>query len=62
LTGELDSHKKRLAELENKCKSEFDCTIEELPGIAENLKAQAQEYIAQAETILGLKESEAALA
>jgi hypothetical protein len=51
-----------LAELESKCKGEFDCTIEELPGIAENLKTQAQEYIAQAETILGLKESEAALA
>ena len=62
LTGELDSHKKRLAELESKCKSEFDCTIEELPGIAENLKTQAQEYIAQAEVILGLKESGEALA
>jgi hypothetical protein len=48
--------------LEKKCKGEFDCTIEELPGIAENLKAQAHEYIAQAEAILGLKESEGVLA
>ena len=57
MTGELDSHKKRLAELETKCKSEFDCTIEELPDIAEGLKAEAQKFIVEAENILDLRKS-----
>ena len=57
LTGELDSHKKRLAELEKKCKAEFDCTIEELPNVAAGLESQAAEFIAEAEAILGLRES-----
>jgi len=57
LTGELDSHKKRLSELEKKCKAEFDCKIDELPAIITSFETEAQRTKEEAEVILGLREA-----
>ena len=56
LTGELDSHKKRLSEEEAKCQQEFECGIAELPALIENFKTEAETSLSNAEYILGLRE------
>ena len=56
LTGELDSHKKRLSEEEAKCQQEFECGISELPVLIENFKTEAENSLSNAEYILGLRE------
>jgi hypothetical protein len=55
LTGELDSLRKRLEEVEAKCKTEFDCTVEQLPQLIADFDAEAEKSIVKAETILGIK-------
>jgi len=60
LAGELGAVQKRLAELEAKCKAEFECSVEELPALVEQMKAEAEEALVKAEDILGIgtRESE----
>lgn len=56
MTGELDSHRKRLSEEEAKCQQEFECGIAELPALIENFKTEAETSLANAEYILGLRD------
>lgn len=58
MTGELDSHRKRLSEEEQKCQTQFECSITELPSLIENFKTEAETTLAKAECILGLREEE----
>lgn len=55
LTGELDSQKKRLAEIEKKCKDEFDCEIDALPALITELESESEKSLAESEVILGLR-------
>lgn len=55
LTGELDTYRKRLAEEEQKCLKEFECSIEELPELIDSFKTEAENNLAKAEFILGLR-------
>jgi len=52
LSGELAGHKNRLAELEEKCKADFDCALDELPGVAADMKAEAERLLLEAEKVL----------
>lgn len=52
VAGELDGHKKRLAELEKKCSDEYGCEIKELPALIKQLEEEAEKSIAEAERIL----------
>jgi len=54
LTGELEATKKRLKEVEDRCRSEFDCEIAELPGFVGQLEAEAEKSLKNAETVLGM--------
>ena len=54
LTGELEATKKRLGELENKCKEEFDCDVKELPGFIKQLEDEAEKSLKNAEGVLGM--------
>jgi hypothetical protein len=54
----LDSHRKRLSEEEQKCQTQFECSITELPSLIENFKTEAETTLAKAECILGLREEE----
>ncbi len=58
LEGELDSHRKRLVEEEEKCLKEFECGVGELPALIDSFKAEAENNLAKAEVILGLREEE----
>ena len=58
MTGELDSQRKRLTEEEAKCQTEFECGIQELPNLIEGFKTEAENSLANAEVILGLREGE----
>ena len=52
VSGELDGHRKRLTELEKKCRDDFECEITELPGLIQTLDAEAEKSISEAERIL----------
>lgn len=52
VAGELDGHKKRLAELEKKCTDEYGCEVKELPNLIKQLEEEAEKSIAEAERIL----------
>ena len=56
ITGELNALKKRQAELEQRAKEEFDCSIDELPKLIQELEEQAEVSLANAEKILGMRE------
>ena len=58
MAGELDSQRKRLSEEEEKCQTEFNCKIDELPSIIEQLQVESETALSNAEIILGLKEGE----
>ena len=58
ISGELGSHKKRQEELSEKCKKDFDCKVDELPGLVKDLEEQAEKSLEQAEIVLGIKEGE----
>jgi predicted nucleic acid-binding Zn-ribbon protein len=53
LTGELETHEKRLKELEDECKKKFSVSVSALPGKAAALKKEAEELISKAEGLLG---------
>ena len=52
VTGELDGHKKRLAEVEKKCVDEYGCEVKELPNLIKQLEEEADKSISEAERIL----------
>ena len=56
LTGEQGALQNQLKELETKCKKDFDCTIDDLPGFISQLKSEAETAIINVEVILGLRE------
>jgi len=56
IAGELGTHKKRQGELQDKCKEEFDCKVEELPSLVKDLNEQAEKSLQQAEVVLGIRE------
>lgn len=58
LTGELDSLRKRLEELEGKAKTEFDCTVEQLPELITGFDEATEKSLTKAEISLGLKQPE----
>ena len=60
LTGELEATKKRLGELETKCSEEFDCKVTALPGFIKQLEEEAEKSLKNAESVLGLNDSEPA--
>jgi len=55
ITGELGALKKRLDEMEAKCRKDFDCGVEELPALITQFKAEAKKAISNAEAILESK-------
>ena len=58
LTGELDSHKKRLEEIEKRCKDEFSCEIDQLPEMIVAMESEAEKSLLEAEVILGLRKAD----
>ena len=56
LTGEQGALQNQLKDLEAKCKADFDCTIDDLPGFISQLKSEAETAIINAEVILGIRE------
>jgi len=58
IAGELDALKKRCAELEKRCKDEFECSAAELPGVVRQMREVAEAAVTNAEVGLGLRESE----
>jgi chromosome segregation ATPase len=55
LSGELETHEKRLEELEGECVEKFGISVEELPEKIESLRKEAKELLSQAEAILGVQ-------
>ena len=62
LTGEQGALQNQLKELEGKCKTDFDCTIDALPEFITQLKTEAEAAIINAEVILGIREGTVATA
>ena len=58
LSGELDAKKKRVEELEQKARDQFECEVEEIPDIVEKLDAEATEALKKAEAMLGLGQAD----
>jgi len=56
VSGELGTHKKRQEELAGKCKEEFDCKVDEIPKLVDDLMDVSTKSLEQAEIVLGLKE------
>jgi len=52
LNGELSGHKSRLEELEKKCREDFDCSPDELPGVVEAMNNEAARLLVEAEAAL----------
>ena len=52
ISGELDGHLKRLAELEEKCRDDYGCEVGELPGLSAKLEKEAERAIIEAERLL----------
>ena len=54
LTALVEEREKRVAEIEAQARDEFECEIDELPTMIEQLQRESEEAIVQAESILGL--------
>jgi len=54
----LDALKKRQVELEKRAKDEFECSVDELPALIEQLEKEAEVSLANAEKILGMREGD----
>ena len=52
LAGELDAKRKSVKALEDKAREEFDCTVEEIPGLVIKLNEEAESALAKAEALL----------
>ena len=52
LSGEIDSHKTRAGELEQRCKTDYGCDIKDLPTLIADLDKEATRSIEEAERIL----------
>lgn len=52
LEGQMDGHQRRLTELKEKCREEYECEIDELPDLISKLDAEAEEAISKAEEML----------
>jgi len=61
LTGELETHEKRLHELEDECKKKFSVAIKDLPAKVVALKAEAEQLIQDAEALLSGEDDEETL-
>ena len=57
LTGESDGHKRRLAELEQKCQDEFQCGIDAMPEMSKQVLACAEKSVTDMEVVLGLRQA-----
>ena len=54
LTGELNTLRKRMDEIGEKCKAEFECGIDQIPDLVQKLNEEADTRTASAEQILGM--------
>lgn len=52
LSGVLETRKSRVQELEEQARSDFDCEIDEIPDVVEQLNQKAEEALAKAEEVL----------
>ena len=52
LSGVLETKKARVVELEEKAREDFDCEIDEIPDLVEELDKEATAALAKAEAIL----------
>jgi len=56
ITGELGALQNQMKDLETKCKTDFDCTINDLPAFITRLKDESGIALTNAEIILGMRE------
>jgi len=54
IMGELNTVKKRLEELQQRCKTDFECEIEELPSLIMSLENESTEGKNKAKSLLGI--------
>lgn len=52
LEGEVETHRRRMGEIEAKCREEYDCEVGQLPGMIEGLEREAEQAVAKAEELL----------
>ena len=52
LESELELHKESLEKLEKRCKEEFDCDVDALPDLIEEIEADIEKSIEKAEGML----------
>lgn len=60
LTGEKNTHEKILAELEKRCKDEFQCGIDQMPELIAGFDEQAVKSLDTLEIVLGIRQEEVA--
>lgn len=54
LTGKIETQEKSLKDMEEECRKKFDCGIEELQNVADQLESEANSSLSEAKKILGL--------
>jgi flagellar capping protein FliD len=54
LNGELETYRRRMDEIEDECKKEFNVSIDDLPAMVQKLEDDAEKAIVEAEKILGI--------
>ena len=52
LSGQLETCRKRVDELEKRCREEFECEPSELPKMIDDLNKEAEEAVSKAERLL----------
>lgn len=58
LSGVLETKKARVAELEEKARKDFDCEIDEIPDLVEQLDSEATAALEKAEKMLAEESDE----
>lgn len=54
LEGQVDEHRRRMAELEQRSKDEFGVEVGELKALATTLMKEAEDALREAEKVLGM--------
>ena len=55
LEGRIEAQTKALADLDKQCQDQFKCGLDDLPKLAEDLEAEAETSLKEAERILAPK-------
>ena len=58
LTGEMNTLRKRMDEIGEKCQAEFECGIDQIPDLVQKLNEEADTRTASAEQTLGVAGTE----